>query len=306
MKRLTIPGTSMFTFLMLMVMFLSSCNPTTPTPETVAGPSAWIDKPLNNTVLALAPVEILFHAGSNTPITAIVLEINDHVIFEESSGLPAEALVSSSFIWKPDAEGEYLLKARALDSSGVWSENAEALLRIGLDPTRTASPTATSTGTPTTTLTPTPDLNRLLAGLWVDPHQVYNGTCGQNRISFYAQVTTPLEVKYLYLFVRLQDAASGEQTTWNEGFSMNPSNSTDGAYSYTLPVSAIPNNDAFNSALIQYQLVGAAGNGDIIGRSSTFSDIALAKCGFNFPLMLSTPNIPSLLPFPSNTPEVIR
>jgi hypothetical protein len=99
---------------------------------------AWIDAPLDGSQLPLAPVDIVAHASDLVNIVSIELSVNGNVIATMANSDSSRLLATAQQTWTPPAPGNYTLRARALNSSSVWGEYAQAQVTIGLV---TASPT---------------------------------------------------------------------------------------------------------------------------------------------------------------------
>ncbi|HKI53547.1 MAG TPA: hypothetical protein VJ987_05440 [Anaerolineales bacterium] len=127
-------------------------------------------------------------------------------------------------------------------------------------PTRT--PTTTATFRPTITLepmdpslfTPSPNIfnfvqkstNQLVWGYGCD---------GFRSIQFVVTVTPVRRMKYVLLFIRLQDKYSGRGTEWGAGAIM--SDNDQGKYFYTIHLDQIEDYDQFVDAWLQYQFVAS-------------------------------------------------
>jgi hypothetical protein len=150
--------------LLAALLALSACQTA---PNSVASQTqahAWIDTPRDGSQLPLAPVDIVAHASDLVNIVSIELSVNGNVIATVPNVDTTHLLASAQHTWTPPAAGNYTLRARALNSSSVWGEYAEAQVTIGLvttspTPTATAiprSPLLPSTATTAPTLTPAP------------------------------------------------------------------------------------------------------------------------------------------------------
>jgi len=149
-------------------------------------------------------------------------------------------------------------------------------------PTRTA--TMVPTSRPTITLepidpslfTPSPNIfqfvqkstNQLIWG--------YN-CAGERSIQFVATVTPVRRLKYVLLFVRLQDKYSGRGTEWGAGAIL--SDNDQGKYFYRLNVDQIEGYENFQDAWLQYQLVASTVGLTVLGRSVVDrTSVSLTHC----------------------------
>lgn len=124
------------------------------------GPAAWIDAPLNNSLLPLAVYEIVVHASDPGGVSAFELSVNGQLLGTIPVGpdQAADTLAHASQTWLPPGPGSYLLEVRAANTNGEYGPSAFAQVTVGGTPT----PAASATPTPTPTLTPTPTE----AGTW--------------------------------------------------------------------------------------------------------------------------------------------
>lgn len=137
-------------------------------------------------------------------------------------------------------------------------------------PTRTAPPTETFR--PTITLEPvdpslfTPSPN-IFTYVQVSTHQlVWGSTCdGDRSITFVANVTPVRRLKYVLLFIRLQDKYSGRGTEWGAGAIMKDNDQ--GKYFYKLELDQIEDYKFYEDAWLQYQLVASTVGLNVLGRS---------------------------------------
>jgi len=137
-------------------------------------------------------------------------------------------------------------------------------------PTRT--PTITLTLRPTITLepldpslfTPSPNLFKFVSR---STNQiVWGSTCdGSRSIMFVVDVNYIRRLKYVLLFVRLQDKYSGRGTEWGAGAIM--SDNDQGKYFYTLELDQIEDYIFYEDAWLQYQFVAATSGLTVLGRS---------------------------------------
>jgi hypothetical protein len=113
-------------------MMIAGCNPTPVAPEIVSdGPRVWLDAPLNNSTLPLAPLEIVSHSNDPLRVTQIELSVNGSPLRTDPNPDAAQSLVTMRQQWSPPAPGNYTLLVRAQNSASVWSEYAQSLVVIG-------------------------------------------------------------------------------------------------------------------------------------------------------------------------------
>jgi len=129
--------------------------------------------------------------------------------------------------------------------------------------TKTPIPTFTPTTRPTITLEPiditlfTPGPSPFLLTSKSTTQLVWGSTCdGARSIKFVVQVVAPVKrLKYVLLFIRLQDKYSARQTPWGAGAIM--SDNDRGTYFYTFELDQIDDYKSFEDAWLQFQFVAS-------------------------------------------------
>jgi hypothetical protein len=118
--------------LLVLLVMLAGCNSTPVAPEISSdGPRVWLDAPLNNSTLPLAPLEIVSHASDPLRVTQVELSVNGSPLRTDPNLDATKSLVTTRQPWSPPAPGNYTLLVRAMNSASVWSEYAQALVVIG-------------------------------------------------------------------------------------------------------------------------------------------------------------------------------
>lgn len=139
-------------------------------------PQAWIDAPLDGMVLPLAAYNIVAHASDPTGISQIEISVNGSVIGTVAG---SGVLFNGTQTWTPSAPGEYLIRARGMNSGGEWSDYAEAKIVVQGEAVSTPPPvTVAPASSPAPTYTPTPSVPTLVliqnANCRRGPSQVYD------------------------------------------------------------------------------------------------------------------------------------
>lgn len=274
---------SRFLLVSLLFVFQAGCNlARSPSPATIGGPQAWIDMPLDGSVLPLASVAIVAHASDPTGVSRFEYSINGSVVADSPGDSPYQALLTSHQAWTPAAAGIYTLRVRAQNAGGAWGDVAESTFQIaGVE-----TPTTTATPEPTPTITPTVPARVIEFIPVVTPNVFYHSkacgpndlncvsTCNPSRIEIRAQVSVPELVDTVVLFFSL--AGKKSSTGWNEGVSMRSLGG--GIYTYTLPSDRVSGAQSFDEATFKYQFVATDADKNVIGRSQVFSDVTLSVC----------------------------
>ena len=145
-------------------LLLAGCNPSQPQSMFVGylapmgEPQAWIDAPLNESRLPLAPYQVVFHITDSQKVMMGQLLINNQVVFTTPNPEPANKLFTIKYMWDPGAPGRYVLGVRAQNGEGAWGPVTESVVFIIEEtPTGVTSPGLVSdvTYTPSATLMPT-------------------------------------------------------------------------------------------------------------------------------------------------------
>lgn len=119
----------LFLFLFLFGLILCGCD-SVQLPSSGAQLQAWIDAPLNESTLPLAPYEIVAHASDPTEISTLELSIEGEIINTLSNTNPNHLLMTFRQSWTPPSPGDYTIQVRAKNSSGEWSDFARVNVRV--------------------------------------------------------------------------------------------------------------------------------------------------------------------------------
>ncbi|NTU75085.1 MAG: hypothetical protein HGA86_03080 [Anaerolineaceae bacterium] len=218
-------------FVISIFLVTSGCNlPTTrvqsPAAVSSFGVHAWLDAPLDGSILPLAPYKVVWHASDDTAVTESELRINDQVVQTSTISKGDAKLVTFSFDWNPSVDGYYVLIVRGKNSGGVWSEPSSAKVFVGeYTPTPTLIPTTTLTPTPTITLTPTPTstptetptpvtapIQFLRPRSNISTVYVYGSGCGRKTVDVH--VTIPNSSNVEQVTARFRLTKSRAATNW--------------------------------------------------------------------------------------------
>jgi hypothetical protein len=156
-----------------------------------------------------------------------------------------------------------------------------------------ASPTKTLTATvtkrPTITLEPvdpslfTPSPNIFQFVQRSTDQLVWGTTCaGDRSIMFVVTVTPVRRLRYVLLFIRLQDKYSGRGTEWGAGAIMKDNDQ--GKYFYKLELEQIEDYQKFQDAWMQYQFVATTAGLTVLGRSVVDrTSVSVSHCSAVYP-----------------------
>ena len=286
--------------LLFIIVCLTGCTsrPTSRQAFTLPGsdaPEAWIDAPLPDMHIPLAPYEFVAHGTDENGIGQLEWLLNGASLGTTDADNPAAKLATFRLTWTPPEPGTYTLQVRAKNGTGAWSGYDEAVFIVG-EPTATITPTTTVTPTPVITDTPTPTGISTLtptptstitptgtatpaqigfsSGLSTD--QFFYGSCEPNRVDVSLQLSNTSSVKHVELYLRLLDKNSSESTNWDSYSVM--SDKGNGLYRTTVKSSVIPGAERFKSMVVLYQFIVIGTNGKVIARSDSYSDLSLTDC----------------------------
>jgi len=109
-------------FSLFCALLLASCQ------SNSAGPSAWIDQPLDGSVFPLEPVILTAHASDNDGVASFEVYLNDELIKTLSAG--DGRLGEAAWEWLPPGPGEYTIRVIPFDSQGNRGEEAQTVVII--------------------------------------------------------------------------------------------------------------------------------------------------------------------------------
>jgi hypothetical protein len=155
--------------------------------------------------------------------------------------------------------------------------------------TFTPSLAYTPTNLPTITLEPidpslfTPSPNYFVSVQRNTSQLVWGSTCeGARSIKFVVQVTPSPKLKWVLLFIKLQDKYSSYATDWGAGAIL--SDNDQGVYFYTIELDQIARYRTFENAWLQYQFVALNKSRHAIGRSVVSrNEVSLTHCKVLYP-----------------------
>jgi hypothetical protein len=115
------------------------------------------------------------------------------------------------------------------------------------------------------------------ASISISQGKIFYGICQPNYTKMTIRVENPIEVDTVYLFFRLESGKKpGETTPWTGTVTDNDGG---GVFLYTLRANNIPERRNFIKAWINYQLVAADEDKNILGRSNIYTrNLLLEPC----------------------------
>ena len=247
-----------------------------------ASVEAGIDSPGNGTSLPMGPVEIAYHATSTEGVSFVELSVNGEVVSSIASSDLTQKVVALKYTWQPNVSGSHIIRVRAQNSAGAWSDFSTATINIEGEqqvqqpqdsPTEPEDPKETETPSPTAT----PEemtIHNIEHNL--DKFYYGSGACGSREITISADVTHPDDAFAAILFIRFWDIEGAGTTKWDSGRAM--VRKSDGHFSVTLFSESIPNYNAYEFAVVNYQIVVQNKAGNNLARSEVIKKLGLERC----------------------------
>jgi hypothetical protein len=293
-------------------------------PTGDAAPRAWVDAPLEGMVLPLSSYDVVFHGASLAGVERGELSVNDAMVAASENVEPGATLAVFRIPWRPAAAGKYVLKVRAMDMTGRWSDPSSVTVKVGGTPsptptatvtatltlthsltptvsaTPTRSPTPTQTLTPTITLTPSAtQKGEHSFSPQVAPDVFYSSGCTPDRLEIAVQVAPYGDFTNLFVFYQLEDQEKGSSTGWGDALAMGKP--SPGHFSYTLLSARVNGAGLYTNATLLLQFVALDADGNVVARSSVYAAATLTRCGSRppagmLPLRPGITLIPHLVP----------
>ena len=251
-------------------------------PSTRGMVETGIDSPENGAALSMSPVEIAYHATSTDGVTAIELSINGEVVSSVASPNSSQKVVALKYTWQPSAGGSHTIRVRAQNSLGAWSDFSASTVNIeGIQqsPQQENPPSEPepekAADTPSPTKTPE---NMTIYNIDHNISKFYygSGSCGSREITISADITHPDDAFAAILFIRFYDNEGEGLTKWDSGRAMG--RKTDEHFSATIFSEDIPNYNAYEFALVNYQIVVQDKAGNRLARSEVIKKLLIERC----------------------------
>ncbi|MBN2677205.1 MAG: hypothetical protein JXR32_03960 [Anaerolineaceae bacterium] len=300
---------------LFLILILASCN--LPQPKSPgeaylianSEPQAWIDAPLNESHLPLAPYEVVYHITDQEGVALGELSINDQVVASLPNPNPSKKLGTLKFLWDPAAPDRYLLSVRCQNTNGVWGPAAESVVFIGektTTPNPILTPTMLLTPTYTPTIAPTSTPYAGFSNFSAAPSSVFYGNCTPNQVSVNVQAVDPAGITTVVLFYRLR-GENGNATEWLN-VAMNPQGADQ--FNKTVDIKYLARQTGFTQqkGILEIQLVIQNTQTEMT-RSQVYADVAVHPCGLDVPVLpriTVMPGITVVPLLPTKTPIIIK
>jgi hypothetical protein len=286
------------------LMILSACNLPSQAGDAGIGPTAWIDTPLNQSMLPLAPVQIVAHGYDAGGVAKFEISVNGSLV---NTLPPMDAngkLYMTQENWTPPGNGNFTLSVRAQNTAGAWGAPVSVVITIGnstATPTTTATPvantpspspspmasastsptltmTVTATLRPLFTKTPTPTSNALQFQPSLSPNNLQYGTCGTSDYEVISvKVTGPQQVAAVYLYAEFHPKGGGNVINLFNKV-MDAQGTGTGKYTISISIGGLLQATGLTAGEIHYWFVAYDGAQNQTGKSQTYKDLKTTLC----------------------------
>ncbi|MBN2556242.1 MAG: hypothetical protein JXA97_09930 [Anaerolineales bacterium] len=231
----------------------------------------WIDLPLNDSQLAVAPVRILVHASGSQAITDVEYRVDDAIIAQVPASSRANDLLVDEQSWEAISAGSHLIHVRARDSSGSWSEAAEARIYLG-EPVPITVPTETP-GEPESTIAPVMDTSIFPPTFTPAVFNFLGSSCRQQSADIRVETEPAGSVYSVVVFLRFSDPDLDYDTGWDAGHSMTPEGN--GVFRYTVTSEGFTRFADRINLQVRTQFIATDEQGIELARSPVYTDLLL-------------------------------
>jgi len=284
--------------LLIMVMLLESCGAggisidfgggEEASEAPAAAPiEAGVDAPSNGASLPMAAVNIAYHASSTEGIAAVELSINGEVVSSIASPGSDQQVIALQYSWQPAVSGSHTIRVRAQNNSGAWSDYAATTVNIQAPPAAQVEEDEDE-GENEEQQEDEEDEDEDEEPEETDEITLYDiehnedkffyggNACGSQEVTITTKVTNPDDIFQVVIFTRFADRESNAYTKWDSGHAM--SKKDDDFYSITLTSYKLANYNAYEFAVMRYQIVVQDNDGDRSVRTEVMEDILLEVC----------------------------
>ena len=186
-------GFNLFIVLAVFGLLLTACGPGGPIATGGDGTIIWIDQPMTNYMLPIAPFTLIAHAGHpGAGITQVNFLVNGVSVGVVPAD-PSLDFLRSEISWNPSGPGFYTIQAQATSPGGVtYSHISSICVMSGISsPQPWVGECTPTSGNPFT------------INFNLDPAPVYFGDCPANLLQFQAKITGDVS------------SITGVQASWN-------------------------------------------------------------------------------------------
>ncbi len=278
--------------IMLLTLTLAGCGSGSEKAALPGQLKAWVDAPLDQMTIPLAPYQIVCHGTDAGGVARMELTIND--VAEADEAVEAHgSLATLRHMWTPPGPGIYKIRVRAQNLAGEWSTNDMVTVFVATGPE--ASTTAANGVLPATTngasgATTTPAGGNepqpaagetAISQPQLSTDHFYYRYCGGSPllVTITVSVSDPTGISGVVVHYRLRNKTTGQLSSWFD----KQMTSVGGNYQVTLNAE----ND-FNLKFVgfdntvQYQFVATNSSGAATS-SALYDNLSLTGCGARVP-----------------------
>ena len=246
-------------------------------PQISIAVKTWLDAPLNNDHIPLAPYNMVFHASSKNMVIGFRVKVNGAQLTTTApiafNTVGTETLSYGEFLWTPPAPGIYLIEifSDIYPRDTLTDDGAPAVANVTVgDPADTDSPTEVAPTEVVIEPTPVPAVP-----MFNQATIYWGGSCTPTQVQAEYKVQVD-NIFNVVMFYRLQDMTSSAASAWT-GVSMNMG--VNDYYVRTLTSGEMPDHTMFQSAYVYFQFVVTGDDGEELLRSDVFSNLgSLMAC----------------------------
>ncbi len=235
-----------------------------------------IDSPSNEATLPMGSIEISYHATSTEGVSAIELSVNGKVVSSIASPDSSQKVVALKYSWQPSVSGSHTIRVRAQNSAGAWSDFSAVTVNIeGGQQAQQQQDSPSEPDDPSPTATPE-EMTIYNIEQNLDKFYYGGGTCGSREITISADVTHPDDAYAAILFIRFWDNEGEGLTEWDSGRAL--VRKADEHFSITMFSEDIPNYNAYEFAVMYYQIVMQDKPGNHLARTEVIKKLLIERC----------------------------
>lgn len=235
-----------------------------------------IDSPSNGATLPMDSIEISYHATSTEGVSAIELSVNGEVVSSIASPDSSQKVVALKYSWQPGVSGSHTIRVRAQNSAGAWSDFSAVTVNIeGGQQVQQQQDSPSEPDDPSPTATPE-EMTIYNIEHNLDKFYYGGGTCGSREITISADVTHADDAYAAILFIRFWDNEGEGLTKWDTGRAL--VRKADEHFSITMFSEDIPNYNAYEFAVMYYQIVMQDKPGNHLARTEVFKKLLIERC----------------------------
>lgn len=296
-NRLLNSRLNILTLLVIASLILSACGPGSGVATGADGTIIWLDQPMTNYMLPMAPFTLIAHAGlPHGGISQVDFQVNGVSVGVVPTDTSSEFL-RTEIAWNPSAPGEYHIRAVATSPGGETSSRLAYV--CVLDGITASQPWVGNC------VRPTSGLFNLSVNLRSDP--IYRGTCAGSALDLEAvlsgDTSSIASLQAGWYFTNIDGSASSSVVSGESGHAM--TRQSDSTYTFMRDFTNAASDFGLDTGT--YLLYASAQAMDASGHvlaSQNIGPVNWLDCSTtpgkdNIPSV--TPFVPTLTPVPADT-----